>query len=104
MKKAILQLWEESTINEGVRPDGCSIHENSDLHTKFVSSIYDERIGDAVPDSYEKVVDSPFEVEISEALWTELCNNNGSLRLMQNSYHNLLHLEEIKIEDDVDFV
>ncbi len=99
MKKAILQYWEESGRNWGVRPDGCSLHVDAQTHKKFVDEIYSTRIGDEVPDEYDRIVDEAFEVEVSDAIYNEIMNQNGSLRLMQNSLTNLKNLEEIILCD-----
>lgn len=55
MNEAILQIWEESTLNDCIRQDGCSIHLNSDLRNKYINSYYLD-IGDEVPENYERAI------------------------------------------------
>ena len=102
--KAYLQYWEESERGWGVRSDGCSIHTSLDEHKKFIDQIYSKRDPNQVPDEYDRVVDEPFEVEISDALYNEMMNEGGTLRLMQHSFNNLKNLDEIKIEIEEDDV
>jgi len=102
--KAYLQYWEESERGWGVRSDGCSIHTSLDEHKKFIDQIYSKRDPNQVPDEYDRVVDEPFEVEISDALYNEMMNEGGTLRLMQHSFNNLKNLDEIKIELEEDDV
>ena len=52
MNKVILQFWEESERGWGVRPDGCSIHLDSNERNSYINSIYSDR-GSLVPDEYE---------------------------------------------------
>ena len=93
-----MQYWEESERGWGVRPDGCSIHESLADHKKFVDSVYSKRDPNRVPDEYDRTVDEPFEVEVSEALFAEMAAQGGTLRLMQHSLTSLRNLEEIQIE------
>jgi hypothetical protein len=95
MKKAYLQFWEESERGWGVRPDGCSLHLNSELHKSFVDGVYKSRDYGNIPHEYDRVNGNVLEVLVSETIYREILNGNGNLRLMQHSLSNLIKLEEI---------
>ncbi len=95
MKKVYLQHWEESERGWGVRPDGCSIHIDLESHKCFLQNIYDDRDPLNVPDEYERIVGDVSEVLVSDSIFSEIIKEKGTIRLMQNSFSNLVELEEI---------
>jgi hypothetical protein len=96
MRKVYLQYWEESERGWGVRPDGCSLHMNNDNRDSYIKSIYESR-DDNVPDEYDRFVGNPIEVSVSDSIYNEIVENNGSIRLMQHSLTNCKLMGEIKI-------
>lgn len=97
MNKVILQLWEESTINEEPISDGCSIHIDLQERDKFVDDIYEKRKGMKVPKTYVRIVGSPIEAFIETALFTKLIKEKN-IRLKQNELNNLVYFEELTIK------
>lgn len=92
MNKVYLQYWESSENGWEVHPDGCSLHLTIDEHKKFITNYSDK---------FEKPVGDILEVEVSKKLFNKIYEL-GSLKLMQHSFSNLKHLEEIKLAlDDV---
>ena len=96
MNKVILQLWEESERGFGTRPDGCSIHIDSDNRNNYIKSIYDSR-KDEVPNIYDKIIGSELEAFIDDELFKKL-NEEKSLRLIEPEFNNLIKFEEIIIK------
>jgi hypothetical protein len=98
MNKAILQIWEESNKEFGIRQDGCSIHIDSIELNQYIDSVYRDRDGDNLPISYERVVGNPTEVEICDLLYNRLTRDK-SIRLRSYEMNNLLRMEEIIVND-----
>jgi hypothetical protein len=96
MNKVILQLWEESERGFGTRPDGCSIHIDSENRNKYIKSIYEYRC-DVVPDIYERIIGSELEAFIDDDLFKKL-NEEKSLRLIEPELNNLIKFEELIIK------
>lgn len=95
MNKCYFQRWEESERNWGIRPDGCSLHLNSDLHEIFLAEIYDNRKKQIeIPKEYDKVVGPLIDCFISDELYIEL-QKKSNLRLMEYEMNNLIKTEEI---------
>jgi hypothetical protein len=93
MGDVILQIWEESTLGDGIRQDGCSLHINNDLRTLFIDEYYMDRDVN-VPNTYEIPVGKPCRVILSEELYN-VVSNVGSVRLMQNELNNLFLMGDI---------
>jgi hypothetical protein len=98
MNKIILQLWEESERNWGVRPDGCSIHLDSDNRDNFVNDFYSSR-DKSVPDVYERAFGEPFFAFVQDDLF-KILEIDKSIRLLEHEFNNLVNLEEIIIKND----
>ena len=96
MNKVILQLWEESERGFGTRPDGCSIHIDSDNRNNYIKSIYDSR-KDEVPNIYDKIIGSELEAFIDDDLFKKL-NEEKSIRLIEPELNNLIKFEELIIK------
>jgi len=94
MNKCLFQLWEESERGWGVRPDGCSIHLDESEYRKYISSIYESRKDDHVPDEYDRIVGKNIECFISDTLYDKLVES-GSLRLLESEKNNLISMQEI---------
>lgn len=98
MNKVILQLWEESERGFGTRPDGCSIHTDSDNRNKYIKSIYDSRkVKTKIPETYERIIGSELEAFIDDDLF-KILNEEKSLRLIEPELNNLIKFEEIIIK------
>lgn len=98
MNKVILQVWEESNKLEGIRQDGCSIHIDENNRKLFVDSVYKERDENDLPDSYERIVGVPTEVEVSDTLFNAI-EREKSVRLRSYEMNNLLEMDEIIVYD-----
>lgn len=98
MNKVVLQVWEESNKSEGIRQDGCSIHIDEDNRKLYVDSVYKERDEKKLPDSYERIVGLPSEVDVSESLFS-IIEKQKSIRLRSYEMNNLLNMNEIIVYD-----
>lgn len=98
MNKAVLQVWEESNKIEGIRQDGCSIHIDDKSRNMYVDSVYRGRNDENLPDSYERIVGNPVEVEVSDTLFAFI-ERDKSIRLRSYEMNNLLKMEEIIVND-----
>ena len=98
MKKAILQLWEETERDGVIQPDGCSLHFDKIALTQFTSDFYSNRTEDVVPEVYERVIGEPIEVSVTESIYN-IISEMKSVRIQQYEMNNLLVLKEINIDD-----
>jgi hypothetical protein len=99
MNKVVLQFWEESERGWGVRPDGCSIHLDSNERNAYIQSIYDGR-GSEVPDEYERTVGDELVAFIEDSLFEKLTKDK-SIRIYQHQFKNLLNMSELIIKETV---
>lgn len=93
MNRCLIQFWEESERNWGVRPDGCSLHLDSNEHNNYLSFIYSNR-EDNTPNEYERVIGRESICFISDELFEKLLID-GSIRLLENEKNNLINMGEI---------
>lgn len=101
MNKVILQLWEESERGTDIRPDGCSLHIDSNERIKYIESVYSTRLGySEIPKEYDRIVGNEIVSFIEDALF-ELVKQNKTIRLLQHELNNLINAEELLIKDDV---
>lgn len=96
MNKVSLQIWEESERGFGSRPDGCSIHIDSEARIKYIDSIYDLR-GDSVPNIYDRVIGSELEAFVDDDLF-KMVLDKKSIRLIEPELNNLIKFEELIIK------
>lgn len=100
MNKVILQFWEVSEREHGVRPYGCSLHLEMVSRDLYVSGIYaDRKSEDYVPDVYDRVIGSPIDAFISDVLYSKV-KLKGSIRIYEHELNNLMSMAEIIIKDD----
>lgn len=97
MNKVILQLWEESNIDEGCLNDGCSLHIDINERNNYVANIYKSRT-DEVPDKYDSIVGEYIEAFITDDLYN-LVITDRTIKLPENSFQNLLKFNEIIINE-----
>ena len=81
MKKALLQLWNYDDV-----PSGASINFDQNAYKGYLKT-----------QNKNDLNGQPVEVDISNSIYIEMLNNNGTLEVMQNSYNNLTNLGQIKI-------
>jgi hypothetical protein len=101
MPKAIGQTWTESERGWGTRPDGYSVHLSEEDRLKYNEAHGQwlvETYGNEAPDEYDRPdSESPFEVQITEALHKEL------LELKEQGKYGVRHFGNGKPEGWVDF-
>ena len=97
MNKVYLQIWEESVINQGTRPDGCSLHIDLESNKSYLRSIYEFRENMKIPNEYDTAVAEPIEVLVNDNVF-ELIKIENSIRLLQNEFNNLIQLKDILVE------
>ena len=68
---AYMQQWEESERGWGIRPDGGSVHIDSDDVKRYIEA-YWARMPNYVPEEYERPVGDPFFVRIPLKMYKEL--------------------------------
>ena len=94
MNRCYFQRWEESERGWGVRPDGCSLHLDSNYHKRYINEIYTIRQGEMVPDEYERITGPILDCFVSDSVF-ELLKEKTSMRLMEHEMNNLIKMEEI---------
>lgn|SRR5574343_430403 len=98
MKKVILQFWEESERDWGVRPDGCSLHKTKSDLDRYINSIYQDRDPNNIPDEYDRISGEYTDAYITEELYDKL--KDGSLRLLQHEMNNLKSVEYLLLGEE----
>ena len=93
MNKVVLQLWEESNVNQGFLSDGCSLHLSVSDRAAYVASIYKDR-GTDIPEKYDRIVGEWIEVYISDKIYETLLNDK-SMKIPESSFQNLIKFEDI---------
>lgn len=94
MKKAILQIWEESLTDDNIIPDGASLHLDINERNDYVDGFYKYRRDISVPDSYCRITGEYEEVMISEAIYSKL-EITKTILLKENEFNNLINFKEI---------
>ena len=93
MNSVYLQIWEESDIDSGYIPDGCSLHLSNEDRDSYIESIYSNRSSD-IPSVYDRVIGKSIEVYIPDKLF-DIVYRDRSIRIMEHEMNNLLTLSEI---------
>jgi hypothetical protein len=96
MRIVYLQYWEESDKEDGLRPDGCSLHIDLKSHYDYVDKIYKDRNIEDIPDIYDKIVGNIILVNIKEELYL-LVLENSVVRLFEYEFNNLVKMKELLI-------
>lgn len=99
MNKVILQFWEESERGWGNRPDGCSLHLDSQSRDTYVNDIYKNRTENDIPDEYDRVIGEPIETFISDVMYSRV-KLKTNVRIHEHELNNLMNMAEIIIRDD----
>jgi len=95
MNRCYFQRWEESERGWGVRPDGCSLHLDSNFHKRYINEIYTIRQGEMmVPDEYDRITGPILECFVSDSVF-DLLKEKTSMRLMEYEMNNLIEMQEI---------
>lgn len=100
MNKISMQLWEESERGFGTRPDGCSLHVDSSELSRYVDSVYEQRLGLEVPNEYERVLGCEILAFVDDSIFGKI-KESGSVRLDEPSMRNLISMEDLIIKDFV---
>ncbi len=95
MNRCYFQRWEESERGWGIRPDGCSLHLDSNCHKRYINEIYTIRQGEMmVPDEYDRITGPILECFVSDSVF-DLLKEKTSMRLMEYEMNNLIEMQEI---------
>lgn len=96
MNKVTLQFWEESERGHGIIPNGCSLHLDIESRNNYVTSIYNQRSKEFIPNEYDRITGDPLYAFVSDTLYSDVVSNNSS-RLTEIELNNLISLQEIII-------
>lgn len=99
MNKAILQIWEESSIDSNILPIGGSLHIDTKERNDYVNKMYDGRDIDNVPNNYERISGSETEVLINDSIFNILLERK-TVVLEEYELNNLVNMNEIMIDND----
>lgn len=99
MNKIVLQLWEESERERGLRSDGCSMHIDLKSRDSYVSLVYSSRIPENVPEEYERILGGPIEAYVNDAIFGAI-SKEKTIRVGQNQMNNLIEMEDIIIKEE----
>ena len=93
MNKVILQLWQESNLNEENLSDGCSLHIDINERNNYVASVYKNRTND-VPNSYDKILGEYVEVFVSDSIF-EMVKLEKSVKIPESAFQNMIKFEDL---------
>lgn len=99
MNKAILQIWEESSVDNNILPIGGTLHIDTKERNEYVNKIYSVRDINQVPDNYERISGSEVEVLINDSIFNILLDRK-TVRLEEYELNNLVNMKEIITEND----
>jgi hypothetical protein len=99
MNKAILQIWEESSIDNNILPIGGTLHIDSKERNEYVNRIYDGRDSNQIPNSYERISGSEVEALINDSIFNILLEKKTVI-LEEYELNNLVNMKEIITEND----
>jgi len=99
MNKAILQIWEESSIENNILPIGGTLHIDTNERNEYVNKMYTGRDLNQIPDNYERISGSEVEVLINDSIFNILLEKK-TVRLEEYELNNLVNLREIITEND----
>lgn len=86
MPIVVVQKWEESERGWGTRPDGYSIHRHEYNRQSYISDYWNKMPRDEVPDEYERPCGTPYEAEVSDTEYEEVCASKFGVRRYNNNY------------------
>jgi hypothetical protein len=99
MNKAILQIWEESSIDNNILPVGGTLHIDIKERNKYVNKMYEGRDLNQIPNNYERISGSEVEVLINDSIFNILLQKK-TVRLEEYELNNLVNMNEIIAEND----
>lgn len=99
MNKAILQIWEESSIDSNILPIGGTLHIDIKERNEYVNRIYDGRDSDGIPNKYERISGSEVEALINDSIFNILLEKKTVI-LEEYELNNLVNMKEIIKEND----
>ena len=99
MNKAILQIWEESIIDDNILPIGGTLHIDVNERNKYVNHIYNNRDINMIPDNYDRISGSEVEVLITNSIFNILLERK-TVKLEEYELNNLVNMKEIILEND----
>lgn len=98
MNQVILQLWEESNLNDMNLSDGCTLHINSIERDNYIKSIYDGRYSN-IPNKYDRIVGKSINVMVTDEIYENI-NKNKNIKLSEVSFQNLKKFSDIIFEKE----
>jgi hypothetical protein len=99
MNKAILQIWEESSIDNNILPVGGTLHIDIKERNEYVNKMYEGRDLNQIPNNYERISGSETEVLINDSIFNILLERKTVI-LEEYELNNLVNMSEIMIDND----
>jgi len=99
MNKAILQIWEESSIDNNILPIGGTLHIDTKERNEYVNRIYEGRDSNQVPKNYERITGREVEALVNDSIFNILLEKKTVI-LEEYELNNLVNMKEIIKEND----
>jgi len=99
MNKAILQIWEESSVDNNILPIGGTLHIDTKERNEYVNRIYAGRDSNHVPKNYERVTGKEVEALVNDSIFNILLDKKTVI-LEEYELNNLVNMKEIIKEND----
>lgn len=99
MNKAILQIWEESSVDNNILPIGGTLHIDIKERNEYVNRIYAGRDSNQVPTNYDRVTGREVEALVNDSIFNILLEKKTVI-LEEYELNNLVNMREIIKEND----
>lgn len=82
----VVQKWEESERDWGVKPDGYSLHLNDEDRQKHINDYWDSMPNKPIPDEYSRPRGTPYIAKVSLETFVTISESKNGLRFISNNY------------------
>jgi hypothetical protein len=94
MNKAILQIWEESSVDNNILPIGGTLHIDTKERNEYVNRIYASRDSNQVPTNYDRVTGREVEALVNDSIFNILLEKKTVI-LEEYELNILVNMREI---------
>jgi len=94
MEKVVIQIWEESSIDNPPMLIGASIHLNEEICENYILDKYKNRTN-KTPKTYIRKTGGFTNCLISKTLYNDLISKDGTMFIKDHQLHNLVMFNKL---------
>jgi hypothetical protein len=94
MEKIILQIWEESILDDSPILLGASLHINEEMCNNFINEKYKNRTN-KTPKKYIRKIGNHTNCLVSKTLYSEILDKGGTIFIKDHQLHNLVMFNKL---------